>query len=247
MGKRITDDQIEIARSAFRNGRSIPECCSIANMSRASFNKYLGSEVQTWIDEHLKAKDRREQRERIDEIMPPVGKPIGTPEGEEDTPIIDSDDDFIRVIEYEFEQCTDYIEARDIFDHYRPQGIINLKRTEALRRLYESALNRKPKSKCQNVTLMSSPTPTDISQLLADQHRTTIQNFKSRFQLKKCPVPRRSTVADWTAERLYEHLFYWFEIQHSTNKEVLSKIKTMTLSDYKIWMEGLESLNSGTT
>lgn len=232
MAKRISDHQIEIARSAFRNGRSIPECCSIASMSRASFNKYLGSEVQTYIDEHTASKARREQQSRINEIMPTptvVGKPA-----EEDT-IIDDDDDFIRLIEYEFRECADHIEARDVYDHYKPQAVINLKRTEALRRLYESALNQTVRGE----PLKSPQVAADIEQLSSDQHRRTIQNFKSRFNLKKCPIPRKSTVADWTEARLLEHLMFWYVHHHKGHKEAMEAIQGMTLEQYRCWFDEL--------
>lgn len=161
------------------------------------------------------------------------GEPIGTPVAEEDI-IIDSDDDFICLIEYEFSQTTDHIESRDVYDHYKPQAVINLKRMEALRKYYESALNRKPKSKYQTEPLIAA----DIEQLSADQHRATIRNFKSRFNIK-CPVPRASTVADWTEARLYEHLKYWYVYHHHGRKEAMEAIQNMEIEDYRRWFDGL--------
>ena len=78
--KRITHEQIASAKQYWRDGWSIPECCQMTNMSRASFMKYCGMDVRTFIDEHTANKERREQSDRIAEIMPvtPNGVSIDT-------------------------------------------------------------------------------------------------------------------------------------------------------------------------
>lgn len=212
MANRITDTQIELARDCWRRGKSIPKCCRISNMSRASFMKYLGSELDSWLDERL-------QQQRINEIQPEPTVAVTTGET-----TIDSDDDFIRLIEAEFDMCTDHIEAKDLYHHYRPQASTNLKRTEALRKLYESALSRKP-----NITA-------DIRQSSADQHRKTIKAFKSRHHIK-IPIPRASTMADWSEHRLYEHMYYWYVVDQHSHKAAVEAIADKTLADYKEWWD----------
>lgn len=119
MAKKITPQQIETARTAFRNGKSIPECCSIASISRASFNKYLGNEIEMWTQERL-AKT---------EIIPSVQ-------------VRSADEDFIQLLELEFNQCKTFEEARELYWKHKPEAITNLTRVEAFRAIYEQSLNR---------------------------------------------------------------------------------------------------------
>lgn len=67
MAKRITDEQIALARQYFIDGYSLPEAASMSRMSLASCKKYLKDTIQTYINEHTEAANRRKAKA---EIMP---------------------------------------------------------------------------------------------------------------------------------------------------------------------------------
>ena len=171
MGKRISPQQIETARTAFRNGKSVVEACSIAGMSKSSFMKYLGKEIEMWTQERL------EQNNRIAEIVPQSPSFNTDVSIETDDVIIDdgtveslrepddnqimlatqqeqdrqaaeeldeqmSDEAFMSLLDYEFSQCGNFEEAKAAYYDYKPQAIINIMRVEYFRKVYEETLIR---------------------------------------------------------------------------------------------------------
>ena len=220
MSKRITTSQIETARTAFRNGKSIPECCSIANMSRASFNKYLGKEVQTWFDE------AKAQRDRIAEIVPqPVNFEVLTP------PISKlSIDEFESYIEFEFSQCSDFIELKDLFYELRNDESLTYEQVIKLREIYD---NLKSESSDKSIIEIKS----------SKQTQQTIKAFKSKYNIK-IPVPRLSTLQaeEWNKlERVYEHLAFWYVAHHEGRAAATAFIKKQTLETYKQWFDSVNT------
>jgi predicted DNA-binding protein YlxM (UPF0122 family) len=122
---RITTEQIASARQYFRDGFSIPECCQMANMSKASFNKYLKSDIEAYIKEHQQAKAKRE-------IMPT-----------DTTSIKDlSLEQFAEYIKYEFSNVSSDISSiKDVFYQIKKEEL-NYEQVIKLRELYEARLNQ---------------------------------------------------------------------------------------------------------
>lgn len=145
-----------------------------------------------------------------------------------------TDDQFISLLEYEFEQVNNYEQAKELYWEYKPQSIINITHVEAFRDIYEQTLNRV--GKIRNLI----PAPTISEPTIEDNLSGTeeyIESIKNNTEPESVdnnndymvgrlewgqkidkirstlnihiPMPRKSSMVSWTDERLTEHLWYW--------------------------------------
>lgn len=244
MANKITVEQIETARTAFRNGKSIPEACALAHMSRASFNKYLGNEIKVWMAEHEAAK----QRDRIDEIVP---KPVSFNVVMTDELIKDvddnkimlavqqeqheqaaleqdqqmSDEDFYSVLDYEFSNCNSYDEARETYYLYKPTAIINIRRVEYFRKVYEQTLDRvsgKPKATTTTTKRPKvEPKATNNENSYGDFRlawASEVNELNSRFNADIKKINKKRHI-NWSQTRYLAHIYYWLRLKASNTSD----------------------------
>ena len=252
MGKRIQPHQIETARTAFRNGKSIPECCSIAGISKASFNKYLGSEIEMWTQERL---DNEAQQARAD-ILPDDNKIMLEVQQEQDRLVAEeldmTDDQFISLLEYKFSQVDNYEQARELYWEYKNPSIINIKRVEAFRVMYEQCLNRvtgRPTAKPNNEVIIDGGTVESLEENLAGTERyldklktdgnvgrlqwgTEISELNKRFNLT-INQPSKNSMLTWDTCRYLEHIYFWLRKACNNPKQFVGISKFLKLESDK--------------
>lgn len=227
---RITPEQIESARQAFRDGFSIPEACRIAKMSRASFNKYLGKEVQTWLDEHTQAREQNVSLPVTDDNKIMLDTQI-----EQDKLVAQeldnqaaisklSYDEFVSYVEFELNNCADdIVYLKELYYQLKQDASDEYRKVIKLRELYESRLKRIDKSK-----------PTDF-----DLIKQTIEEYKSKYDIDM-PMPKayRGRWKTDTSKRVKEHLAYWLAHNHLKRSHSES-IKLTKLSEPELdnWLK----------
>ena len=217
---RITPQQIESARQAFRDGFSIPEACRIAKMSKASFNKYLGKEVKTWVEEHTQAKARRVNLVMTDELIPDDNKIMLDTQFEQDRLAAQeldnkaaisklSYDEFVSYVEFELNNCADdIVYLKELYYQLKQDAADEYRKVIKLRELYESRLNRIGKSKPDTSSLDRKCTNFDAIE-------QTITEYSSKFRIE-IPVPKayRGRWKTDTGKRIKEHIVYWISANY---------------------------------
>ena len=246
MSKPIQPHQIETARTAFRNGKSIPEACALAHMSRASFNKYLGNEIKVWMEEHEIAKAKAEilpepanfnvvmTDELIEDDKSRTVQDIDDnkimieTQMEQDRLAAEelmTDEQFISLLQYEFEQVTNYDQARELYWEYKPQSIINITRVEAFRAIYEQTLNRVTGRPTVKVTQSKPKAEPKTIENTKDNYGSfrlewaeEVNQLNSKFDCGIKKINKKRHI-NWTQSRYLEHIYYWLRLKSNDKSQ----------------------------
>ena len=241
MAKRISPEQIETARNAFRGGWSIPEAASIANMSKASFHKYLRQDIETYMQEHLASKEAKLKPIETEIKPAPSPEPIEDEQNSQNAISELSLNQFRQYVETEFNSIgKDQLALKQMFYELKAEHEQDYDRLIVVRECYDNALSQlvKPKpmanSKVQRGQNDPFVKPNDLAQNRLQSIKDAIQAHKSRFNCR-IPVPR--DLANWNDERLMEHITYHVARgRKHTHKEAL-QICLLPIEQKQEWLE----------
>lgn len=270
---RISLEKIALMKQYWRDGYDIPSIAKMCGSTPTTVKKKLGSDIQTYINEHELAKTRRldneaEQakaaiipepvkfnmvmtnetikddkelelaaiadNERIIEQQMSADKAIAE---ELDMP----DEQFISLLEYEFSQANTYEEAKELYWEYKPQSIINIKRVEAFRAIYEQTLSRvssKPKAEPAADVIIDDGTVESLSENNLQKPKgkpKTVENTKeygdfrlawatevnelnARFDCGIKTINKKRHI-NWTQTRYLAHIYYWLRLKSSDKSQ----------------------------
>ena len=198
MGKQISDEQIALAKQYFKDGFSIPECCQMSRMSRASFNKYCSDVVKAYIAEHTEAKA---QRDRVAEIMP--------------TTSLLEYDQFVSYVEFEFDSCNNIDELKAVYEQLKSDYKSEYRFVIKLRELYESKLlvKTKPDEVAKQTQLEAEQSEFDNQ---SQDNKAIIRIYRDSLNIK-IPLARKAN--EWGKSRLLEHIAYWRKASEVSHKQ----------------------------
>lgn len=223
MPKRISPEQIEIARNAFRGGWSIPEAASIANMSKASFHKYLRQDIETYMQEHLAPKPIEQAEKPAPSSEPIVAETNNISEL--------SLTQFRQYVETEFNSIgKDRLALKELFYELQNEHKTDYDRLIAVRECYDNALSQLVKNE---------PKPSANSELAQNRLQSikdAIKAYASRYGCK-IPVPRSKQLANWSDDRLLEHLVYHIARSKGCSDAEALQICLLPIEQKQQWLE----------
>lgn len=208
MSKRITSEQIAKAKQYFRDGYSIPECCLMANMSRASFNKYCKEAVNIWLDEHTQAEQDRLAAQNQAQI----------------TKL--SYDEFVSYVEFELDNCADdIVYLKELYYQLKEDAKDEYRKLIRLRELYEDRLKRIGKPKASTSKLKAIGQTIEDYKAKYDIDIPTPKAYRGRWKTD-------------TDKRVAEHLAYWLCANYlgKSHKEAIALTK-LTKSELDEWLK----------
>jgi transposase len=205
---RTSIEKIALMKQYWRDGYSIPEIASMTSTSKATVKKYLKDDLQTWLDEHNKAAERKAKAELVPEPVSFV-----TDENEFDISKL-SIDEFESYIEFEFSQCTnDYVAIKDLFYELRSDEL-TYDQVMKLRQVYELKLdsltsrNKDNLSGNQNDNDLNASEPERLANNSDNKsiRKQIIHEIKNHLE---CKLPSLRKIEEVSFDRFTQHLHYW--------------------------------------